>query len=405
MTYEERIEAVQRMYPARSGTVSGTTMPIRSVYRKGSSFSHLNKHRSSFYVMGDHEFDHADMTAEEKRNFFTKRRSRYICETGQRKLMEDVPMEPFQSDSTKSMLSKWHARRSPRKYEILHKLIVNDMELLMRKDVPLPPFFPYHINDGNYIGGYRFKTVSRPSESISGVSYDVDDPSESIRDMIASARKYWTNEVYDIRNYKGYSKRPTFYKGPPNEFYTLLRPNLDLLWAFNFATLKSLPNKDGEIDSLRWGHIHPRRIKFGNRIIGHPYWAENAEKYKDYFFSIDPWKETLGENYTPLLWLSGFCLNYQRFFNLFETKTISTPSPERKTMSEQPSTQEQLIDAQHIHITELKASLAQAQETQQELKLVLEKEKKEHDELKSAVQGLFLRSKKKVVKETIKEFA
>ena len=57
-------------------------------------------------------------------------------------------------------------------------------------------------------------------------------------------------------------------------------------------------------------------------------------------------------------------------------------------MSEQPSTQEQLIDAQHNHITELKASLAQAHETQQELKSVLEKEKKEHDELKSAVQGV-----------------
>tara|TARA_B100000902_G_scaffold143371_1_gene140835 strand:+ start:2302 stop:3594 length:1293 start_codon:yes stop_codon:yes gene_type:complete len=279
--------------------------------------------------------------------------------------------------------------------------IYRDMARLINSDSPLPSCFPYHIWDAKEQYTPRRKQKHKHLFNHRTRSYE------------------WRTDLLEKEGPR-HEAIKRFHNGPNLDTYefcqwTDLSAKCGGKWAktnggkmfrygmnihrIHWAELP-LNNPNPTYKDLTWysvflndPHMFPFNIKFRilhrNRIIGDPNFREDLMPS-----SVDPLYPEWAKNIVN-----------RHFYDVGTNLNPQKPLRVKETMSEQPNTQEQLIDAQHNHITELKATLLSAQDDVRKLKLVFEKERNEHEELKSAVQGLFLRSKKKVVKEALKEVA
>ena len=225
-----------------------------------------------------------NMTVHDKKKYFTKSKESYICGHFQRHVVKSSKPPIWLSTGTKHYIQRW--RDNGRFGDNLYNLIQNELELLCNSELPLPPFFPYHINDFVSIVSSRLDSKIVQS-GFSERAYEISKNGKVVDWLppISSSFTIWKNKL------RTYRRKRLFHHGPDNEFYTIYSKQAHSEWAFNANALRSLSKAFHRFNGHKipftprthpenprnWGGVHWMRVYYGDRIIGHPNF--NADKW------------------------------------------------------------------------------------------------------------------------------
>ena len=365
----------------------------------------------------------------DRRRIFTRKKDHYIASKAQQLVIGDFTPKLYESQITKNLLSNWYARQGPVKRKFIYNIINHQIKFIRTNDVPLPPFFPYHINDQFPFYPKMIEhdwVFDRRKIGACGTTrmHFIDDPSETHEELYNRCMEWWLDSASP--EYSSYEK--VFLNGPPSEYFSMWAGGQKNLWNFNKKAIESTVQQRYGEDYIshpeNWSILHQNRIKYGHRIVGHPLF--DYKKYSEFFENPDRWIQEIGEdNYSRLGWIEAIFNNNKLIQNYMKTATpfddpvcttteVALIPVKHQTQSKgnvmndaekMLEAKDKVIDSQQEHLEMIRKDVAQMKKEKNEAVEEAKEYKKMYDNLAKGIHWMVVNTKNKSVKEIVKKVA